>query len=188
MSRKNKNKNTYKSFDDWLNSAKKSINEFKEEIERELEEEENKKKSLESSGKKTVYRRFSDNADLKELFPRPQKSKSGQVLMDKKSHEGKVNSRGSITGSPIMGNEGDPVNPDLRKRLEEKRRAERMKASKEANKNSSIESYKRKSVKKAEKKAQISSFKKSLKNKETFRKAILASEILGPPLSKRNNH
>lgn len=187
MSRENNKKNTYKSFDDWLNSAMKSINEFKEEIERELEEEENKKKSLESSGKKTVYRRFSDNADLKELFPRPQKSKSGQVLMDNKSHEGKVNSRGSIKGSPIMGNEGDPVNPDLRKRLEEKRRAERMKASKEAS-NNTIESYKRKSVKNAEKKAQIYSFKKSLKNKETFRKAILASEILGPPLSKRNNH
>lgn len=187
MSRKNKKQNNYKSFDDWLNSARKSINEFKEEIERELEEEENKKKSLESSDKKTVYRRFSDNADLKEIFPRPQKSKSGQVLMDNKSHEGKVNTRGSITGSPIMGNEGDPVNPDLRKRLEEKRRAERMKASKEAN-NNSIESYKRKSVKNAEKKAQISSFKKSLKNKEIFRKAILASEILGPPLSKRNNH
>lgn len=187
MSRENKKQNNYKSFDDWLNSAKKSINEFKEEIERELEEEENKKKSLESSDKKTVYRRFSDNADLKEIFPRPQKSNTRQTIMDKKSHEGKVNTRGSITGSPIMGNEGDPVNPDLRKRLEEKRRAERMKASKEANKNS-IESYKRKSVKKAEKKAQISDFKKSLKNKETFRKAILASEILGPPLSKRNNH
>ena len=187
MSRENNKKNKYKSFDDWLNSARKSINEFKEEIERELEEEEKKKKFLESSDKKTVYRRFSDNADLKEIFPRPQKSKSGQVLMDNKSHEGKVNSRGSITGSPIMGNEGDPVNPELRKRLEEKRRAERMKSSKEAN-NNSIESYKRKSVKNAEKKAQISSFKKSLKNKEIFRKAILASEILGPPLSKRNNH
>lgn len=187
MSRKNNKKNTYKSFDDWLNSAMKSINEFKEEVERELEEEENKKKSLESSDKKTVYRRFSDNADLKEIFPRPQKSKSGQVLMDNKSHEGKVNTRGSITGSPIMGNEGDPVNPDLRKRLEEKRRAERNAARKKEDEYS-IESYKRKSVKKAEKKAQISSFKKSLKNKEIFRKAILASEILGPPLSKRNNH
>ena len=187
MSRKNNKKNTYKSFDDWLNSAKKSINEFKEEIERELEEEENKKKASESSGKKTVYRRFSDNADLKEIFPRPQKSNPSQTIMDKKSHEGKVNSRGSITGSPIMGNEGDPVNPDLRKRLEEKRRAERNAARKKEDEYS-IESYKRKSVKKAEKKAQISSFKKSLKNKETFRKAILASEILGPPLSKRNNH
>lgn len=187
MSRKNKKQNNYKSFDDWLNSAKKSINEFKEEIERELEEEENKKKSLESSDKKTVYRRYSDNADLKEIFPRPQKSKSDQSIMDKKSHEGKVNTRGSITGSPIMGNEGNPVNPDLRKRLEEKRRAERNAARKKEDEYS-IESYKRKSVKKAEKKAQISSFKKSLKNKETFRKAILASEILGPPLSKRNNH
>ena len=187
MSRKNNKKNTYKSFDDWLNSAKKSINEFKEEVERELEEEENKKKSLESSDKKTVYRRYSDNADLKEIFPRPQKSKSDQSIMDKKSHEGKVNTRGSITGSPIMGNEGNPVNPDLRKRLEEKRRAERNAARKKEDEYS-IESYKRKSVKKAEKKAQISSFKKSLKNKETFRKAILASEILGPPLSKRNNH
>ncbi|WP_073998391.1 hypothetical protein [Anaerococcus urinomassiliensis] len=187
MSRKNKKQNNYKSFDDWLNSARKSINEFKEEIERELEEEENKKKSLESSDKKTVYRRFSDNADLNEIFPRPQNSKSAQSIMDKKSHEGKVNTRGSIEGSPIMGHEGDPVNPELRKRLEEKRRAERMKAREESKKNSS-QSYKRKSVKKAEKKAQISDFKKSLKNKETFRKAILASEILGPPLSKRNNH
>ena len=86
-----------------------------------------------------------------------------------------------------MGNEGDPVNPELRKRLEEKRRAERNAARKKEEK-LSIESYKRKSVKEAEKKAQISSFKKSLKNKETFRKAILASEILGPSLSKRNNH
>ena len=183
MSRKNNN-NSYKSFDDWLNSAKKSINDFKEEIERELEEEENKKKSLESSVKKTVYRRFSDNADLKELFPRPQSSTRRSTTNSK---EGKKASRGSISGSPMIGDEGDPVNPELRKRLEEKRRAERLATSKKDKKNN-IESYKRKSVKSAEKKAQIYSFKKSLKNKEIFRKAILASEILGPPLSKRNNH
>lgn len=186
MSRKN-NKNSYKSFDDWLNSAKKSINEFKEEIERELEEEENKKKFSESSGKKTVYRRFSDNADLKELFPRPQSSRKKTTVVSKNSKEGKKASRGSISGSPMIGDEGDPVNPELRKRLEEKRRAERL-ATRKKDKKNNIESYKRKSVKNAEKKAQIYSFKKSLKNKETFRKAILASEILGPPLSKRNNH
>ena len=190
MFRKNdKNKKSnYQSFDSWLGNAKKAIDEFKEEIERELEEEEKKsKQSFESTGKKTVYRKFSDNKDLKELFPRPQSSKTSQTIMDKKSHEGKVNSQGSIKGSPIMGREGDPVNPDLRRRLEEKRRRE-MRESRDKNKSDSLESYKRKSVKSAEKSERIENFMNSLKDKESFRKAILASEVLGPPLSKRKNH
>ena len=58
MSRKNKKQNNYKSFDDWLNSAMKSINEFKEEIERELEEEENKKKSLNPLAKRHYIEGF----------------------------------------------------------------------------------------------------------------------------------
>lgn len=190
FSKNDKNKKTnYQSFDSWLSNAKKSINDFKEEVERELEEEEkNSKNIFESAGKGTAYRKFSDNKDLKEIFPSPQSSKTRQTIMDKKSHEGKVNSKGSISGSPIMGREGDPVNPDLRRRLEEKRRRE-MRASRDKNKSLfHNDDYKRKSVKTAEKSERVESFKNSLKDKESFRKAILASEVLGPPISKRKNH
>ena len=178
--RKDKKNTTYGSFDSWVRSAQASINEFKEELERELAEEEEKQ----ASGKKpSVYRKFSDNKDVREIFPRP--ATSGTV-MDKRSHEGKVNSRGSIDGKTMMGREGDPVNPDLRRRLAEKK-AKEARAAREKSQDTSPDKYKRKSVLAAEKHEKIEDFKKSLKNKETFRKAILASEILGPPLSKRHN-
>ena len=63
-----------------------------------------------------------------------------------------------------------------------------MRESRDKNKSDSLESYKRKSVKSAEKSERIENFMNSLKDKESFRKAILASEVLGPPLSKRKNH
>lgn len=183
MFRKNDDKKkTYGSFDSWIKTAQDSFNEIKAEIEKEIEEEK-KKQTYESGKKPTVFRKFSNNKDVKELFPRS--SKQG-TLMDKKSHEGKVNSRGSIAGKTMMGSEGDPINPDLRRRLAEKKAKER-KIAREKRQATASEGYKRKSVAVAEKKERIDHFKQSLKNKENFRKAILASEILGPPLSKRHN-
>ena len=178
----NKNKKTtYQSFDSWINTAKNSINELIEEAEREIEEEEKKKKqSYESSKKPTVFRKFSDNKEVKELFPR-NKNKS---VMDKRSHEGKVNSKGSISGKTMMGSEGDPVNPDLRRRLEEKK-ARELRAKRKEKIYKKDANYKRKSVREAEKHEIIESYQKTLKNKANFRKAIIMSEILAPPLAKR---
>ena len=178
----NKNKKTtYQSFDSWINTAKNSINELIEEAEREIEEEEKKKKqSFEPSKKPTVFRKFSDNKEVKELYPR-NKNKS---VMDKKSHEGKVNSKGSISGKTMMGAEGDPVNPDLRRRLEEKR-ARELRAKREEKLYKKDANYKRKSVRNAEKHEKVQSYKKTFKNKADFRKAIIMSEILAPPLAKR---
>lgn len=93
----NKSKNnTYKSFDSWLNSTKESINEFKDETHRELEEENNDKDKKHCFSKKgKCYRKSSDKADIKENFPKSQKTKMSRPIMDKRSYEGKVNSRGS---------------------------------------------------------------------------------------------
>lgn len=178
----NKNKKTtYQSFDSWINTAKNSLNELIEEAEREIEEEEKKKKqSYESSKKPTVFRKFSDNKEVKELFPR----NKNQSVMDKRSQEGKVNSKGSISGKTMMGSEGDPVNPDLRRRLEEKKARELREKRKEKIYKKDA-NYKRKSVKEAEKHQIIESYQKTLKNKANFRKAIIMSEILAPPLAKR---
>lgn len=184
MSNNKKKKTSYESFDSWIKSAKNSINELIEEAEREVEEEERKKKQSYQSGKKpTVFRKFSDNKDVKELFPKKESNnkKSG---MNKRSYEGNVNSKGSISGKSMMGPEGDPVNPDLRKRLEEKR-AKELREKKQQKLYKKDIHYKRKSVKDAEKHEKIDSYKKTLKNKENFRKAIIMSEILAPPLAKR---
>lgn len=182
FNKNNKNKkNTYQSFDSWLKTAKNSINELIEEAEREIEEEEKKKKqSFEPSKKPTVFRKFSDNKEVKEIFPR-NKNKS---IMDKRSQEGKVNSKGSISGETMMGSEGDPVNPDLRRRLEEKR-ARELRAKREEKLYKKDANYKRKSVRNAEKHEKVQSYKKTFKNKADFRKAIIMSEILAPPLAKR---
>lgn len=181
---KPKKKSTYQSFDQWAKSARSAIDNFQKELERELEEEkESNKKTYESKQRPRVFRQFSNNKEVKEIFPRTNNPKS-QSLMDKKSHEGKVNKKGSIEGNGLMGREGDPVNPELRKRLEEKRAKEKRQRSQKNTRNSK-NSYQRKSETKAIKKEEIASFKKSLKNKEIFRKAILASEIIGPPVSKR---
>ena len=182
FNKNNKNKKTtYQSFDSWIKTAKNSINELIEEAEREIEEEEKKKKqSFEPSKKPTVFRKFSDNKEVKELFPR-NKNKS---VMDKRSHEGKVNSKGSISGKTMMGSEGDPVNPDLRRRLEEKK-ARELRAKRKEKIYKKDANYKRKNVREAEKHQIIESYKKTFKNKADFRKAIIMSEILAPPLAKR---
>ena len=181
---KPKKKSTYQSFDQWAKSARSAIDNFQKELEKELEEEQkSNKKTYQSKERPRVFRQFSDNKEVKEIFPRTNNPKS-QSLMDKKSHEGKVNKKGSIEGNGLMGRDGDPVSPELRKRLEEKRAKEKRQRIKENTKNSK-DSYKRKSETQAIEKQEIASFKKSLKNKEIFRKAILASEIIGPPVSKR---
>lgn len=180
---KPKKKSTYQSFDQWAKSARSALDNFQKELEKELEEEKSNKKSYQPKERPRVFRQFSDNKEVKEIFPRSNNPKS-QSLMDKKSHEGKVNKRGSIEGNGLMGREGDPVNPELRKRLEEKRAKEKRQRS-QKNTSNSKNSYQRKSETRAIKKQEIASFKKSLKNKEIFRKAILASEIIGPPVSKR---
>ena len=183
MSNNKKKKTSYESFDSWIKAAKNSINELIEEAEREVEEEERKKNQSYQSGKKpTVFRKFSDNKGVDEKFPRKESKKQSQ--MDKRSHEGKVNTRGSIKGNAAMGREGDPINPDLRRRLEEKKRRE-LRASRDKKEYKNDVHYKRKNEKDAEKHAKIASYKSTLKNKESFRKAILMSEILAPPLAKR---
>lgn len=181
---KPKKKSTYQSFDQWAKSARSAIDNFQKELEKELEEEQkSNKKTYEPKQRPRVFRQFSNNKEVKEIFPRTNNPKS-QSLMDKKSHEGKVNRKGSIEGNGLMGREGDPVNPELRKRLEEKRAREKRQRSQKNTRNSN-NSYKRKSEAQAIKRQEIANFKKSLKNKEIFRKAILASEIIGPPVSKR---
>ena len=188
---KNNNKKTYKSFDSWLGDIKNSIDQFKEEVEKELAEQEASldKKVYEPKGKPTVYRNFSGKKNVRELFPKKPNRKT-QTIMDKRSHEGKVNSKGSIEGSTIMGREGDPVNPDLRRRLEEKRAKQRRenREQRQENYQKSQRNYMRKSTKTAEKREKIANFQKSLKTKDTLRKAILAAEVLAPPVSKRHKH
>ena len=178
MFRNNKNnqKSKYKSFEEWANDTLKKLEE--------VEEENNSKTSYESDSKPTVFRKFSDNKDVKEKFPRPEVKNKTRSQMDKRSHEGKVNSKGSIESSPMIGREGDPINPDLRKRLEQKKLKElREKRDKKAYKNDVH--YKRKNVRDAEKHEKIASYKKDLKNKDNFKRAIIMSEILAPPLAKR---
>lgn len=178
MFRNNKNnqKSKYKSFEEWANDTLKKLEE--------VEEENNSKTSYESDSKPTVFRKFSDNKDVKEKFPRSEVKNKTRSQMDKRSYEGKVNSKGSIESSPMIGREGDPINPDLRKRLEQKKLRElREKREKKAYKNDVH--YKRKNVKDAEKHEKITSYKKDLKNKENFKRAIIISEILAPPLAKR---
>lgn len=180
-----KDKKNYKSFDQWLDTVVEELeNEDKKKAEAKRDEE---RKAYEPSNTKTVFRKFSDSKDVKEIFPRNNKQKQSKKTsgMDRRSHEGKVNSKGSIQGHGQMGREGDPINPDLRKRLEEKRRKELHKK-REASTND--KSYKRKSVKRAEKHEKIDRLKSEFKDKDQIRKAVILSEILAPPLSKRKNH
>ena len=168
--KKNKKK-TFASFDDWAKQAR----DFVEEIQQELEEEEASKKSYEPSSKKTVYRKFSDNKEVKELFPR--KDHKNPKKKNKNSHQDRKNSRGSIKASPAMGPEGDPVNPDLRRRLAEKKAKDRQKEREDAYARKK-EAYKRKDNHKNQ---------NILRKKSELKKAILYAEILSPPLAKRKN-
>ncbi len=172
MFKNNKNKKkTFASFDDWAKQAR----DFVEEIQQELEEEEASKKSYEPSSKKTVYRKFSDNKDVKELFPR--KDHKNSKKKNKNFHQDRKNSRGSIKASPAMGPEGDPVNPDLRRRLAEKKAKDRQKEREDAYARKK-EAYKRKDNHRSQ---------NILRKKSELKKAILYAEILSPPLAKRKN-
>lgn len=183
-----KDKKNYKSFDQWLDTVVEELeNEDKKKAQAKREEE---TKAYEPSNTKTVFRKFSDSKDVKEIFPRNKEKQvqsntkaSQSSTMDQRSHEGKVNAKGSIDREGQMGKEGDPINPVLRKRLEEKRLH---KQSRESSPND--KSYKRKSVKKAEKHEKIDSLKREFKDKDQLRKAIILSEILAPPLSNRKKH
>lgn len=178
FNKRNKNsKSKYKSFEDWANDTLKKLEEMEEE-----NQEKNKKTTYESKKRPTIFRKFSDNKDVDEKFPRPESKKQSQ--MDKRSHEGKVNTKGSIKGNTAMGREDDPINPDLRRRLEEKKIRELRESRKKKEYKNDVH-YKRKNEKVAKKHAKVASYKSTLKNKESFRKAILMSEILAPPLAKR---
>ena len=77
----------------------------------------------------------------------------------------------------MMGPEGDPVNDDLRRKLSKKKEKDKQKEREEA--------YARKKEAYGSKES-----KKNynvLKKKKELRKAILYSEILSKPLSKRKN-
>lgn len=181
MFRNKKTKKNYKSFDDWASQARKAIDDFQKEVERELEEENNNKKVYEPSKKKTVYRKFSNNEDISEIFPRNSKytknknQKSSNI--NKQSHEGNQSSKGSIEGSSLMEKEADPVNPDLRRGLAEKKAKARQQGRQDA--------YNKKASENISKQIKIN--KDRLKKKNELKRAILYSEIIGPPLSKRKN-
>ena len=167
--KKKKSDKTIKSFDDWAKQAKQYLDD--------LEAEAN-----EQSKDKKVYRKFSNNKEVSELFPRESKNKSKKNKkssnnIDKKTHEGNESIRGSIRGSTMMGAQGDPVNPDLRRRLAEKKAKDRQ--------NEREEAYTRKKEAYALKKSKANH--NALKKKKELKKAILYAEILSPPLSKRKN-
>lgn len=183
------------SFDSWVNEVKGAI---KEENERQkqvqIEENERKiqaakdigKKIFEPSKKNTVFRKFSDNKNVKEIFPKNNTYQTSSG-MDPKSHEGKVNTKGSIEGHGQMGREGDPINPDLRNRLEEKKRKD-LHQNRPGKYKDRDKSYKRKSALRHEKQQKIVSVAQEFKDRDKIRKAIIMSELLAPPLSKRKNH
>lgn len=175
--KKQKNINKYKSFEQWANETLQNIENMEEE-----QQEKNSKTTYESNSDKKAFGKFSDNKDVKEILQRSNSKNISQI--DSRSHEGKASSRGSIEGKPIMGDEGDPVNSDLRRRLQEKKSKElREKRQKKEYKNDV--NYKRKFVHVFQLFLHFSSYKNTLKNKESFRRAIIMSEILAPPLAKR---
>ena len=176
MIRNKNNKKNYQSFDDWANKAKRALDDFGEEVERESEK--NKKKAYASNKKKTVYRKFSDNKDVREIFPRnyEKTNDKNSDKIDKQSHEGNQSSRGSIKDPTLMEKQNDPVNPDLRKRLADKKARDRKKQKQDA--------YDKKAQGKIKKQAKINN---KLKKKKELKKAIFYSEIIGPPLAKRKN-
>lgn len=195
--RNDKDKN-YKSFDSWVNDVKDAIDTIEKEDKKQAQarrEENNRKtqddrdfskKIFEPRKKNTVFRKFYNNKDYKEIFPRPDTNNPSnpskyQGDIDSQNHEGKVNSRGSISGSTLMGDEGyssgstGGVNPDLRRRLREKKEAE-AKAKRDQRRQQTLLT---------ERQRKIASQKASLKKKSDLRRAIIASEIIGPPKSKK---
>lgn len=158
-------------FDKWL-----------EDVSKYLEDELNgldDKKTYKKPLKNKVYRKFGPNTKLKEIFPRNktfslkdfanknQKPSNNyrQIDISRESHEGNQSSRGSIHGQTLIDSE-DQVNPDLRRRLKEKKAREKLQKDQER--------------KQREK-------EKIIKNKKELKKAIIFSEILQAPLAKRKN-
>ena len=173
--KKKKSDKTIKSFDDWAKQAK----QYLDDLEAEANERSKDRSSYQTSSNKKAYRKLSDNIDVSELFPKNPNSKNNKKSnnIDKKSYEGDESIRGSIKGSTMMGPEGDPVNDDLRRKLSKKKEKDKQKEREEA--------YARKKEAYGSKES-----KKNynvLKKKKELRKAILYSEILSKPLSKRKN-
>lgn len=178
MFKKGKNeKSTFESFDSW---AQKNPNQAR----KTQSPRENNKNSKDN--RPTVWRRFGGNKDIKEIFPRPEaknsrNTKQRNPQMDEHSHEGKVNSRGSISGSGVMGAEGTSgsnytgVNPDLRRRLKEKKQAE-AEAKREMDRVNRLEN---------ERDKKIAAQKEALKKKQQLRQAMITAEIIGPPKAKK---
>ena len=173
--KKNKSNKKVKSFDDWAKQAK----EYLDDTKTYSNDRSKDRSSYQTSSNKKAYRKLSDNIDVSELFPKNPNSKNNKKSnnIDKKSYEGDESIRGSIKGSTMMGPEGDPVNDDLRRKLSKKKEKDKQKEREEA--------YERKKddylSKESNKNYNV------LKKKKELRKAILYSEILSKPLSKRKN-
>lgn len=173
--KKNKSNKKVKSFDDWAKEAK----EYLDDTKTYSNDRSKDRSSYQTSSNEKAYRKLSDNIDVSELFPKNPNSKNNKKSnnIDKKSYEGDESIRGSIKGSTMMGPEGDPVNDDLRRKLSKKKEKDKQKEREEA--------YVRKKEAYGSKES-----KKNynvLKKKKELRKAILYSEILSKPLSKRKN-
>ena len=173
--KKNKSNKKVKSFDDWAKEAK----EYLDDTKTYSNDRSKDRSSYQTSSNKKAYRKLSDNIDVSELFPKNPNSKNNKKSnnIDKKSYEGDESIRGSIKGSTMMGPEGDPVTDDLRRKLSKKKEKDKQKEREEA--------YARKKEAYGSKES-----KKNynvLKKKKELRKAILYSEILSKPLSKRKN-
>lgn len=163
--------NSGNGFDKWLEDVSKYL-------EDELNGLDDVKKTYKKPSKNKVYRKFGPNTKLKEIFPRNKtfslkdfanknqkpSNNYSQIDMSTESHEGKQSSRGSIHGKTLIDSE-DHVNPDLRRRLKEKKAREKL-----------------------QKEERIKNKKeKIIKNKKELKKAIIFSEILQAPLAKRKN-
>lgn len=154
--------NSGNGFEKWLEDVSKYL-------EDELNGLDDDKKTYKKPSKNKIYRKFGTNTKLKEIFPRNKNQKPSnnysQIDISRESHEGKQSSRGSIHGKTLIDSE-DHVNPDLRRRLKEKKAREKLQKDQER--------------KQREK-------EKIIKNKKELKKAIIFSEILQAPLAKRKN-
>lgn len=172
--------NSGNDFEKWLEDVSKYL-------EDELNGLDDDKKTYKKPSKNKVYRKFGPNTKLKEIFPRNktfalkdfanknQKSSNNysQIDISRESHEGNQSSRGSIHGKTLIGSE-DHVNPDLRRRLQEKKAREKLRKEEERKQREKEERIKNKK-------------EKMIKNKKELKKAIIFSEILQAPLAKRKN-
>lgn len=172
--------NSGNGFDKWLEDVSKYL-------EDELNGLDDDKKTYKIPSKNKVYRKFGPNTKLKEIFPRNktfalkdfanknQKPSNNyrQIDISRESHEGNQSSRGSIHGQTLIDSE-DQVNPDLRRRLQEKKAREKLQKDQERKQREKEEKIKNKK-------------EKIIKSKKELKKAIIFSEILQAPLAKRKN-